>query len=540
MERRKKEAVEKVWELVRPLGEGAFGVVWEVVVQSEEKENGSWRGALKIQRPKGAEAMRDVEEEALLGLDMRDLGPGSGLLGVADMCVVASLPKSWRKPLEEGVDANARFPSPVTGWAKAKFKGPFSLVLLPLAEDGSLDAAMEQAADARSPLDPMVAACLIAQGIHATRVLHNILGFQHCDIKPENMVLARASSLPDGAYHPALDLPDSVPRSFLIDYGLAVPLASGSHAGGTVAYLAPEVLYMGPLQRFQAADTWALGMVALELAMVGVPGACFRAAVEDIVPIQHLTEVLPAILADKDGGDSPIRPWVDTVIESSADSEFVCDDPCDAASVISVSFIQAALGHGVLPHMGEWPLLDDDGEEVSAVWAALTRSRDELACLADDFSVNPYLELMDNLEAYLAQSDDSGFRTQMYELAKSLLKWNPNDRPELSSVVGSDPLFTRLAHTSEWDDSTDDATDIDTPNSSFTEMGFSTPAKSVPMMLATPSRVPITPVSSIPPSSVLGIHSTAKKFESRARIESRFKAARTPRVLRAASAAQRA
>ena len=114
-----------------------------------------------------------------------------------------------------------------------------------------LDEILPLAADAVRPL--------LAQLLLALGYVHQ-LGFVHCDIKSANVRIK-----PDGAVK-------------LMDYGLMeVAGRSGAPIRGTLAYLAPEIVKRGPVDR--RADLYSVGCLAYEL-LAGRPPFVSASAME--------------------------------------------------------------------------------------------------------------------------------------------------------------------------------------------------------------------------------------------------------------------
>ncbi len=136
---------------------------------------------------------------------------------------------------------------------------------------------------ARGPLAPAEAAGVALAVAEALGALH-AAGYRHGDVKPSNIGLTA-----DGAVK-------------LLDFGLTEPAGRrGEPAGGTAAYLSPEVL--GGAPPAAADDVWALEVVLYEMAAGQRPFA--GASVEELADrIQRRRLEPPLVLPAAVSGDA--------------------------------------------------------------------------------------------------------------------------------------------------------------------------------------------------------------------------------------------
>ena len=114
------------------------------------------------------------------------------------------------------------------------------LLIMEYLDGGTLAARI-----ARGPLPPSEALAVVLTVAGALEALH-AAGYRHGDVKPSNIGFTAAGA------------------AKVLDFGLAGLTAErGSAAGGTVAYLSPEVLGGAPAGA--ADDVWALGVVLFEM-----------------------------------------------------------------------------------------------------------------------------------------------------------------------------------------------------------------------------------------------------------------------------------
>jgi serine/threonine protein kinase len=142
------------------------------------------------------------------------------------------------------------------GQALARVHSPYVARCLGVERDGrALYLVIEYIAGAdlaayhaRSPLGYAAAAELIARVAEGLAAVH-ACGLLHRDIKPSNILIGD----------------DGIPR--LVDFGLAVPLASADLSGisGTLAYMAPEQARGEPERIDPRTDVFGLGAVLYEL-----------------------------------------------------------------------------------------------------------------------------------------------------------------------------------------------------------------------------------------------------------------------------------
>lgn len=114
---------------------------------------------------------------------------------------------------------------------------------------------MEYLQDARTLVEAGCAAPievqvdLLFQVLQALTYLHR-RGIVHRDLKPGNVLVVDSGQIHEGA-------------AKVLDFGLSISRGQTGIAGGTIAYMAPEVLLGG--QADEAADLYAVGMMAYEL-----------------------------------------------------------------------------------------------------------------------------------------------------------------------------------------------------------------------------------------------------------------------------------
>ena len=203
--------VPKRYDLVRELGRGATSRVFLV----RDRRSGELQALKRLEPTADAVRLRLFEEEYRV---LRSVAPHPHVV----------------EPIEFGRDP-----------------GPhFTLEYLPGRDLGA--AATELlASGGKQRLGPRATGELVRWIRHLLSALGHLhgRGLRHCDLKPENVLVTD-----EGAK--------------LLDLGLAAPVA-GASAGGTLAYLAPEVLRGEPSD--QRADLFALGVTLYRVLTGALP-----------------------------------------------------------------------------------------------------------------------------------------------------------------------------------------------------------------------------------------------------------------------------
>jgi serine/threonine-protein kinase len=240
------------WELVRRIGEGGMGVVWE----AKDRTSGE-RVAVKVLKTDNPEIVARFARESRLVAAVKHPN-------VVDIRSVVVDPQL----------------------------GPRAIVMDYL--DGT-DLAV--VLDREGPLAEARVRRIFADVLDAVAAAH-ALGIVHRDLKPQNVFLAR-----DGEGGPETPM--------LLDFGLARTLAGSDLAAdsltqtgarlGTPSYMAPEQLY-GEKGVDRAADVWALGAMMYE-CLAGerpVQGKSYGQIVRNVTqkPIAPLRARVPGVSLD--------------------------------------------------------------------------------------------------------------------------------------------------------------------------------------------------------------------------------------------------
>ncbi|MEQ1506298.1 MAG: protein kinase [Myxococcota bacterium] len=324
------------WRVEGPLGAGGMGVVHRV----RHVDTGA-RAALKVVASPDPRARRAIRREAAALAQLHH----PAIVGLVDDATGAEDEPWYAMELLDGPSLGA-----VIG--RSPSRASTTWIGTPGPALDALEPSPAPADDRRRWVDAMRAPLArIAELCHALCHLH-AAGFVHCDLKPDNVIVAGG-------------------RSVLVDFGLVttrgprIDRASIAHdAGiaGTAAYLSPE---RASGAEFDArADLYAIGCMLYQV-VAGRPPFVARSALQVIA--MH-RERAPVRLADRADG---VPPALDRLVEALLHKD-PRDRPGHARQVIRVL---ADLGVEV----PDWPL-----PAAAAVYQAALRGRDGVLEALDD------------------------------------------------------------------------------------------------------------------------------------------------------------
>lgn len=239
------------FEIVRRLGEGAFGVVYEAI---DTKFGG--RVAVKVLRSERATATARFKREFRSLVDVQH----ANLVRLFELAATGDT-FFFSMELVDGVDflthVTGSTVSPTARTLTAEWPPPSRPRITSPASPERLHAALVQLVDA-------------VQALHDARKLH-------CDIKPTNVLVTR-----DG-------------RVVLLDFGLIADLDESTRSTlGTPGYMAPEQLAGGVLG--EAADWYAVGAMIHE-AITGELPRPGKPCITDIAELRPLAELCSELIA---------------------------------------------------------------------------------------------------------------------------------------------------------------------------------------------------------------------------------------------------
>ncbi|MFZ5438911.1 MAG: serine/threonine-protein kinase PknK [Myxococcota bacterium] len=313
------------YELVRELGAGGMGVVYEAI----DRERDGRRVALKVLQRRDAESLVRLKREFRALADVRH----PNLVTLYELAVEGD---SWFFTLEliEGVD--------FLSWVR-----PHQASLRD-APTGQLDVTLRAGA-ASSGLDPERLRAGFRQLAEGVAFLH-AQGRLHRDLKPSNVLVTREG------------------RVVILDFGLVLELegvqsiseARGSSIVGTAAYMAPEQAGSGVVG--PAADWYAIGVMLFQALTGRVPF--------DGVAVQ--------VLLDKQRRPAPAPRELDAAIPEELDRLCVELLRREAAERPGAVDLVRVFGGGVVPVPLTRPELTDfigRVAELERLRRALTESR---------------------------------------------------------------------------------------------------------------------------------------------------------------------
>lgn len=275
------------FDLLRPLGQGAFGSVWE----ARDRQSGQ-QVALKIlHKNQSNQHARRLLREARVLLSLRH----PNILAVQDI-------------------------------ADDERHGP--LLVMDLLRGETLRARLQ-----RDETLPVADAVAVARAVACGLVEAHAAGAIHRDLKPENLFLqtslddssfdaqsalslAPTEDFPDSSANPTLSRGEPIGGVKILDFGIVKLVALGGDASllsstltrkgmvvGTVGYMAPEQFWDdGDIDG--RADLWSLGAILYECLSGGLPVETalpnqflFRLKRQGISPLEHVTPGLPPALS---------------------------------------------------------------------------------------------------------------------------------------------------------------------------------------------------------------------------------------------------
>lgn len=253
------------WRIVRELGRGGFGAVFEA-----EEIHLAQRHAVKVLDPSM------VVNQDLLARFRREV---SVMRGLAHPRIVRVF--DYREDPDERL----------------------ALISMDYVEGCSVRGLLDAARAQRTPVPIQLARAIFEQTLEALAAAH-AEGIIHRDVTPGNILLS------GGTAEQLLEPGGRDPRVKLVDFGIAAlaersKLSSRSHAMGTTAFVAPEVLDPDA-EITSKADLYGAGAVAYEL-LAGKPPL-----VTGHRPVGDLREGVPAELAavimESISSDPSLRP----------------------------------------------------------------------------------------------------------------------------------------------------------------------------------------------------------------------------------------
>ncbi|GAA2180740.1 hypothetical protein GCM10009785_12860 [Brooklawnia cerclae] len=330
------EAIAGRYTLVRTIGKGATGNVWEAVDTLLHRAV-----AIKIVDLAGARDPATAE---------RFRREGVAIAGVNHPAIV--------QVYDTGAD-DAR------GW-----------LVMELLTGPNLNTLVKQ----RGPVSFAVGMPLLAEVASGLQAAHDA-GITHRDVKPANIVL-HAQPDADGTLPDLLERPE-LGHPVLVDFGIArlvdesgTQLTRPATAIGTAAYMSPEQArgqIVGP-----ASDVYSLGCVLYYLFLGHPPfmadnsvAIAHSQAFDPPVPLGELSPDVPpaldTLVARMLAKDPSIRP---TASEVSRELLAITADPRMAPTVTLPSGVGAAAD---LPVVDQDPLVSSDAKQATAETEAVTR-----------------------------------------------------------------------------------------------------------------------------------------------------------------------
>jgi len=208
------EIIADRFEIVREIGEGGMGVVYEAFDRTRKQKI-----AIKAAKP-GFQSVLSPELEGALKVRHPNI------------CLVNEIHSAITQ------------------------HGPIHFLTMELLEGQTLAARLAEHAKLM-PAEALAVARQICAGLaeaHRSNIIHR-------DLKAANIMLCRATN--------------GAPRAVIMDFGLAGELTPGvADIGGTPAYMAPE-LFRG-MRTSRASDIYALGVILHEIFVGGRPGPALR------------------------------------------------------------------------------------------------------------------------------------------------------------------------------------------------------------------------------------------------------------------------
>lgn len=243
------------YQLQQFLGRGGFGEVWKatgpggvtaaikIIYDLDRKKGGKELKALRL--------LRDIRHPNLVPLTAFWLKSSDGELVSAD---------SLTDFVDSGIDARGTLQTAVdTATAVASATSPAELVIaMGLAEKSLFDRLRECRDEGRRGVPPDELLTYMEDAARAIDLLNNKHGIEHCDIKPQNILLLSGAAQ-------------------VCDFGLAKMVGEvreTSMGAGTIAYGAPEILFgKGPTA---TTDQYSLAISYFELRTGELPFASER------------------------------------------------------------------------------------------------------------------------------------------------------------------------------------------------------------------------------------------------------------------------